>query len=393
MKNTKSPKKSKTIVYVNFSPYTNSGHFLDFLLDQYSTVIAITLLFHSLGKAQEQPNVTVYQQKKPVYTHIFWHMALHPYLSFFLLPIRSMWYACILFWYLFSLKSEYGPYETYITVNAFTAWCGNVLRFFGVVDQTIYWVWDYYPPNHSSSIISVIRRIYWYFDTHAVKNSSRVVFLSPKIASIHTEAQNLQAQDTRIVGIGTNPPDTFRSIRLSRPIELIFFGVIKKSEGLDVMFDALQQSVSQGTSLRLHVIGGGPDFEYFQKKSQQHSLPVVFHGFVKESSAVDDIISSCHIGVATYLQDKETVTTYTDPSKIKLYIGLGIPVITTPIILFGSEIKKYKAGVIVPSEPKKVQRAIDQIVNDYGVYRKGARDLARKYNYRALYQEIISSAP
>lgn len=378
-----------TIIYINFSPYTNAGYILDYLRDSYKIVICFTFRFHYLGNNQEKPSVTIFENGVKILQYPLLQLHVPPSLVFLLLPIRSVLFLIQIFYYLLLLQHSYGPYKVYFTVNAFTAWIGNILKRLHIVEKTLYWVWDYYPLHHENKTIALMRRIYWLFDHNAVKNASKVVFLSRKIAKIHSDRDNKTLHSFPVTEIGTKKK--YIPIKhISNSINLVFFGVIKKSEGLEIIINTLKNESFNPLDITLHVIGGGPDVEYFKKISSNVPHKILFHGYVPSYESVDNILSTCHIGVATYLPTKENVTMYTDPSKLKYYLSCGIPVITTNVTALATIIHKSHAGRIVEINTRDVKNAIMNIHKKYNFYCSGAKKLAEHYEYARLYKQLLT---
>ena len=53
-------KQSKSIIYVNYSPYENSGKILDFLVENFEKVFLFSLGFHQLGKKKQYNRLLIY---------------------------------------------------------------------------------------------------------------------------------------------------------------------------------------------------------------------------------------------------------------------------------------------------------------------------------------------
>ncbi|OGG11306.1 hypothetical protein A2Z00_02400 [Candidatus Gottesmanbacteria bacterium RBG_13_45_10] len=381
-----------TIIYVNFSPYENAGKILDYLMENYSTILLFSFNFHRLDVHRNASRLTVYQHGKTIYYTRLYQTPTPPSLAFLLLPVRSVVIFLQLLWHTQKLKKQYGPYDTYFTVNAFTAWCGNILRKLGIVNITIFWVWDYYPPIHKNSIVKFMRWLYWLFDKPASRDTDTVVFLNKRLELLRRR-RNLLPKDKRYdsIGIGTDPINKITPKHLNR-IQLVFLGVIKKSQGLDLLFDAFEGTTNKHMP-KLHIIGGGPDESHYRKRALISPLKVQFHGYIMDDTKVTDIINDCHIGIATYVPDKSNVSYYSDPSKIKRYLSCGLPVITTDVFAFSDEITKSGAGIVIPYQGKQLFEAITKIMKTYPQYQRRALTLAKKYFYKNLYKNLFAKRP
>lgn len=381
-------RKNKTIIYINFSPYENAGNILDFINKRFSRVIMFSFNFHKLDTHQEPSTLTVFEHGKTVYRTRLYQTPTSPELAFLLLPIRSaVIFAQILF-HAIHLRNRFGPCDVFFTVNAFIAWCGNILRSLGLVRKTIFWVWDYYPPIHPNRLVRFMRWLYWQFDKPASQSADATIFLNKRLEILRKQIGVLP-QDTQYeeVEIGTDPLGNVQT-KSKKSISLVFFGVIKRSQGLDLFFDAFTANPFDKPVI-LHVIGGGPDLEYFKIRAKSCRATVIFHGFVRDDNKVNKIIDGCHIGLAPYPQDKSNVMYYSDPSKIKRYLSRGLPVITTDVFEFSSRITQFKAGVVIPYDKKQIIPSIAFLLKNYSAYSHNALLLARKYSYTKLYKRLF----
>ena len=115
---------------MNFSPYENSGYILDYLLSKFTVVLLFSFQFYSLQKSQHKDSLLIYQNRKLIRKYALFHAPIATSLTFFLLPIRSLAIFIQILFYAIFLRKKYGPYDIYFTVNAFTAWIGNMLKKF-----------------------------------------------------------------------------------------------------------------------------------------------------------------------------------------------------------------------------------------------------------------------
>lgn len=378
--------KKVSIIYVNFSPYTNAGSILDYIVTKYPFVLCFTFHFYSLGKKQEPPILNVYKEGKLIKHNLLLQTPVPLSLQFLLLPIRSFLIFLQILYFSYKYKRQLNDNVIFFTVNGFVAWCGIILKTLGLATKTIFWVWDYYPPIHHNILIALMRNLYTFFDTIALKKSDRVIFLNQRIADVR-KSTNVISPDMKItvVPIGTH---VIKSIKYYSS-NLVFFGVIKSSQGLDIIFDYLEQQPNN--TITLHIIGSGPDELKFKRRAKTIFQKIIFHGYIKEESTINTIIQKCAIGVAPYLPDIDSVTPYTDPSKLKRYISCGLPVITTNITEFSYSIKKLKAGIIIKPTSNSLKKAINTIFANYLEYKNHAITLAKKYEYSKIYLELFEA--
>ncbi|MEK7550216.1 MAG: glycosyltransferase [Patescibacteria group bacterium] len=382
--------KEKTIIYVNFAPYENAGGILDFLKKKFKYVALFSFSFHRLNKRLENNKLKVYFSGKKVDSKNLFDFQVPEKLIFLFLPIRSILIFLQIIFYTIYLTYTYGGFENYFTVNAFTAWTGNILKKTGFVKKTIFWVYDYYPPFHENKTIVFMRWLYWQFDKWATK-SDMLVFLNSRIVKLRKEIGVLSDRDRyKIIPIGTTNKSKrgSRNLKPNSKIKLVFLGVMKKSQGLNLIFECSNQIATTFPNLEINIIGDGPDLEYFKSNGEKTNLKIKYHGYPSDND-IDEILGKSHIGIATYIPNQENVSYYGDPSKIKGYLSFGLPVITTNVFEFSKEIKSFNAGVLIGYKKENMIKAITKIVNNYSFYRSGAKKLAKKYYYKNLYPNMF----
>lgn len=379
-----------TIVYVNFKPYENAGNILDYLLDTFQTVLLFSFNFHRITDDQQQSRLIVYKKKKIVYQCRLFQTPTNSSVAFILLPIRSVIILLQLLFHLMRLQKSFGPYSIYFTVNAFTAWSGNILRTFKIVRKTVFWVWDYYPPIHKDKIVMFMRWLYWIFDKPATIQSDKVVFLNQRLVDLRKRIGVLPKHASYpIIPIGTNPHRYAIQSSVQAP-SLVFLGVIKKSQGLDLIFSAVNELKMKFPKLTVHIFGGGPDENYFRQLALDLSIPVIFHGYIHNDKKLDLMLSRYHIGIAPYQRDPGNVSYYSDPSKIKRYLSCGLPVITTDVFQFSREIQLNNAGIVIRYSIHDVVSAVQTIMKSYLQYRRNSMNLGKRYAYQELYRYLFS---
>jgi glycosyltransferase involved in cell wall biosynthesis len=380
-----------SIIYVNFSPYENAGKVFDYLLEKFSLVALFSFSFHRLKNKKGANKLRIYCKGKLIETKSLFDYQFPEKLIFVFLPIRSGFIFLQILFYATYLRIKYGQFQYYFTVNAFTAWTGNILKKLGIVKKTIFWVWDYYPLFHQSLIIATARWTYWQFDKLATK-SNTLIFLNERIAQLRKEVGELDKNiHYKIIPIGTNIREGVRKLRISKSkmLNFVFMGVVKKSQGLDLLFNNSEELLKEFPKICIHVVGAGPDLNYFKKRAISSPLKVIFHEYLEDEKC-DRILKKCDIGIATYIPGKDNVSYYGDPSKIKQYLSFGLPVITTDVFDFSREIKNSQAGIIINYDnPQELVKALRKIITKYTFYSNNAISLAKKYSYRKIYPEFF----
>ncbi len=334
--------------------------------------------FHNMNETRRVNLIRIYRNGKKTEEIKLFRLPTPEKFLFIMLPLIAGLILLQTLWYVVRLAKKEGKFDFYLTVNAFTAWVGNLLRTLGCVDKTVFWVWDYYPPGYPDWQIRLARWGYWRVDKLATWFSNTTLFLNEKLVTLRQEIGVLpQNHPHTIVPIGTNPHS------LSRPpsaqIIIGHLGVLKRSQGLDLLFDTLPILLKKFPRLKIEIVGAGPDESYFKTRAQLFRN-VTFYGFIKQENTVDAIIRQWKMGLATYFPDSGNPAYWTDPSKIKAYISQGVPVITTAITPFSEEVRRYHAGVVVDYfDQSQFVEAVSKILKRPDFFRASAYHLAQLY--------------
>jgi len=384
--------KNKTIVYVNFAPYDNAGRILDYLIENFSVVIHFSY-DHLRLKNGRRSKLAIYRNGLLIkQKNLFW-LRTNPFLLFPSLPFVATAIMIQTLWYVIVYRKIFGKFDLFFSVNAFTAWEGNLLRFLKLVNKTIYWVWDYFPPTHPDIRMRIARWGYWKFDKPSRDHSDKVVFLNKHLQSARKEKNGRKELTDKnkkypIIPIGTNPRNNYIT---NRNIIIGHLGMLKREQGLDLLFDNLKDLQKIFPNIKVEIIGSGPEENHFKARAKKFAKIVKFFGYVERDDDVDRIMKNWSMGIATYVPIKWSEHYWTDPSKIKAYLNQGLPVITTNVPEFAQEIENSKAGIVINYyKNQEFIEAIKKIIKERKEFNKNALLLAEKYNYRMLYPKIFS---
>src|SRR3989344_4841287 len=111
------------------------------------------------------------------------------------------------------------------------------------------------------------------------------------------------------------------------PLKMLFVGVIKESQGLDLIFSFLKEN----KEYKLNIVGVCDDRLYKKYKKlfalYRITNQVYFPNKFILSEKLETISKKCFVGVAPYLTGSMHGTYYIDPGKVKEYAELGLPII------------------------------------------------------------------
>lgn len=384
--------REKTIVYVNFFPYDNAGNILTYLQNTFETVIHFSFDPQQLNKNRSQDILVVYKQKKEIFTKNLLKPPISiessQFLLFFSMPFSLLFMAVHILFNVFFLKKKFGVFNFYLSANGYTTVLGIIAKRLLLVQKTIFWVWDYFPPQHPDWKVRLARTIYWKFDLFSTKASDKVCFLNKRLETLRKQAGIIKKNNlSSLVPIGTDPIP-----KISKKNECIIghFGVLKKTQGLEYLFENLETLQKRIPDLKVEIIGTGSDEDFFRKKSKPFSQLITFHGYIQDEKQLSRIVRRWSAGLALYQPSDDNVSPWTDPSKVKYYLNFGIPVIISNVIDFALEIKKYNAGIVIPyGDNQALLNALTMIISNQEYYQKNALQLAQRYYYKKLYAKLF----
>lgn len=380
--------KKRSIVYVNFSQYDNTGRILDYLTDNFTYVLHFSFDHLRLKNGRKANYVKFYKNGKLIKLTRLFSIRTPSFLLFPSLPLVAVLMFSQTAYHSFLFKRMTGKIDYFFSVNAFTAWIGLLLKGSRVVNKNIFWVWDYFPLSYPDWRIRLARYIYWQFDKPCMRWSDKIVFTNRKLYFLRKKSNHLKRTYMPvIIPIGSS----IRQIKIKKKKIIIigFLGMLKENQGVDLWINNFHLIVKSFPNIRLEVIGSGPEEYVYKNKVKQFQRNIKFYGFIEDQDKVFQIIRRWSIGLATYYPHPSNESYWGDPSKIKTYISAAIPVITTDVSYMAKIIQMNHAGVIIQYTGKGLIDGIDQVLQKNVFYSRSAYRLAEQYNYKNLYKKFF----
>lgn len=378
-----------SIIYVNYAPYENSGHILDYLKKKFADLIQVSFIFHPVKR---RSSVNIFHQGQLIKTISLptlvvssrWVHYLAPLLSF----IQGLELVVITIYV--SLKFKIKP-QIFLAPNAFLIFIGIILRGLSLVDKVIFWVWDYYPVPEKGFYLKLYYRAYWVLDSWCTKKADFVWYLNRRLLEIRKKrGVVIDMSKSGITPLGIDVVDVSSLPQVSHNV-LGFLGVLKKKQGLELLFDSLSALAAAIPEIKIEIIGAGPDEEYFKKLAgnSPEGHRIKFYGFIDDEQKMKMIVASWAAAVALYVPTEENVAAYADPAKVKFYLGYATPVIITKVPLLAEEIHQKEAGIAIEYKTEQLVSAVLKVFGKNEQYRENARSLAGEYDYRKIYDNAF----
>lgn len=380
--------KNKSIIYVNYSPYENSGHIFDYLLENFDRVFLFSIAFHDLKTNGRLNKLSIYENGKLTFNEFLPYLKVPQSMVFLLIPVRSLINILQIFFKIVNITKKYGRIHTYLSVNAFTSVLGILLVKLKFINRSIFWVWDYYPISHPNMVVRIMRWLYWQCDKLATK-STKVAYSNLRLVEVRKIAGVISKKENcTIVPIAMGDSLPIKDKRLTT-IKLGFVGVLKKSQGLDMLFDCANILKDDFKNISFEIIGSGPDEFYFKNRAKKLRVPFTFYGLVSDEK-LKKILYDCTLGIAPYTPEDSNVSRYGDPSKVKNYLEFNLPAIMTDVFEFSKELTKKKAGIVIKyGDSEGMSTAIQKIISKYNYYVTNVLRLHSDYHYKKVYKKLF----
>lgn len=284
-------------------------------------------------------------------------------------------------------------FDVYIGVDNLNAFHGLVLKFFGRVKKVVYYTIDYFPTRFENILLN---KIYHALDKVCVRLADETWNVSGVMAEAREKNNNMDRhiynrQHTVPIGIWYDqaPRKPLHKIDTHK---LIFVGHLLAHMGVDLAVEALPSIRKHIPGITLSIIGGGIEEAHLKQlvKKLGVSDAVRFYGWVRDRKRLEQIMSDGAVGLATFntlILDEKVKNA--DPGKIKDYMLLGMPVITTNAISTAKEIQKRKCGIVIQYKKEKLASAVVQLLGNKKKlldYRNNALTYVRQFDYGNIFK-------
>lgn len=289
------------------------------------------------------------------------------------------------FWFVlyFALFTN-SDHTIYVGCDPLNGIMGIILKKFGRVHKTVFYTIDWSEKRFHNPILN---RFYYLLDSLSVSQSDYIWCVSHRLVKLR-QNQGINKEKLLYVPIGIYADQPVYD-RKAKKLDLVFLGALERTKGIEIVMDAWSEIVKMYPEATLHIIGASPGN---QSPAYEHRLSgmsqIKLHGILSHDKIIK-ILPKFGIGLAPYSPDKNSVTKYADPSRIKDYLASCLPIIATDMPEISSEIAEFKAGEIIEYSKAGLIAAIKKISGkNFWDYKNGAQRLAQVYNWN----EIFSNA-
>jgi glycosyltransferase involved in cell wall biosynthesis len=250
----------------------------------------------------------------------------------------------------------------------------RLLRRRGVI---VYYTADYADRRFANRFLNWV---YHGMDRLALRQADVVWNVSQRI----TEKRRTQGVDDKNnVHVPNSPafdPGAILPLEARDPESVVMVGALDRVLDERLLLDSLERLQENRPRFRATIIGTGKEESRFRLGIRQRGLDgnVVLTGYLPRPEALS-IVRRSRVGLALY-SGRAAWTAYCDSVKVREYLSLGVPVVTTPNHGIASEVAACGAGVLVDSAADGAA-AIDTLLGPSGsTTAERAAEMARIYD-------------
>lgn len=285
----------------------------------------------------------------------------------------------------------------FVGVDPLNCFTGLILKKLGKVEKVIYYAIDFVPIRFHNHMLN---SMFHFMEKFCVIHSDETWNVSPRIAQGREKFLQISSKTypQKVVPIGIWFDDIKRrSFEKIKKHQLLFVGHLLEKQGVQLVLEAIPSILKKIPDFHFLIIGGG-EYENELKRiaSKLHiQSHVTFKGWVRERKKLDECMSESACAIALYKPEKEKLynfTYYSDPTKLKDYLGAGLPIILTDISYNAKDIQSNGCGILVDYKAQEVENAIVKLLHNKLLlvqYKRNALQYARQFDWHIIYDNAL----
>lgn len=289
------------------------------------------------------------------------------------------------------LKSRF---DIFIGVESLNAITGIFLRKLGVVKTVVYYNLDYGKIRFKNLLLNYIFHALDKFSViHAdyTWNLARGIINARNIR--HKPGQRVRQPLLVPIGIDFSAIKPLSIEQIERKT-IVYMGILAHIQGVQLIVEALPGILQSMPDVRLIIIGSGPLEETLKRMVEENNLSghVRFTGLINDEE-VNSILCKCALGIAPYFPDPYSTKRGSDPTKPKMYLACGLPVVITRVPPIAGEIEENNAGLAIDYSKEELVNAVLRLLSDEKLYlecRKNAFEMAKQFDWSSILNKAFS---
>lgn len=398
--------KDRSVFFATFAPYENNKRLptngmveplMSFLLPKIKRFLII--IQPHPGSDRINPIIEIYEDNKLKRNYVISSLFYFPIFLICKFQNTSKTHVAFklrdFFSVLFTGLDQKERYDFFIGLECINTLAGIILRRIGKVKKVIYYVSDYSPMRFGNNFFN---SVYVWLDRFCAVNADYIWDVSSAMQPARIKAGlNIQKSAPGVLVPNALFSSQIAYLDISKriPYSLIYMGTLGYENGPDLAIEVLPKIKKLFSQTKLNIIGGGQEsLKRLEKLVKKLNLrdSVVFHGFIADNDKKAEVIKQCYIALAPYRSIENSVRWYADATKIRQYLGCGLPVVTTHVPPLGKQIVSGKAGIVTNDTKEEYSDAIISLFSDKSLYTKMSKNairLGRKNTWENSYRQAF----
>ena len=283
-------------------------------------------------------------------------------------------------------------YEIYVGFSPHLGLLGLLLRHLGIVKSTVFWTLDYFPNRFPSRWLN---SLYLKLDELCVARSDYAWNITAPMSKARVE-RGVQISADRMYVV-PHPLEEWElewvALEATEADTILYSGLLKPEYGFDLLLEALPLVIREKPGLKVTITSYQEIPQHLSELLEQKNLRQHFRilGYIADNDEYSRIVQRHRVGVAPYRPTSKGYKPYADPSRVKTYLGRGLPVVITRVPPIAAEIEEKGAGIVVDYEKEQLADAIVKLLSDDEFYR-GCRENAIALAQQYRVDRVLSSA-
>lgn len=164
---------------------------------------------------------------------------------------------------------------------------------------------------------------------------------------------------------------------------MVFHGTLGRFQNIEILMDVIKYFNKFDSKVKFLVLGEG-NKDFMLKSNNLSNLEYIENMPYKE---ISKIIAKCHLGLSFRTDDN--ISKISLPVKIFEYIGVGIPMVVTPVSEAGEMVQKSNIGLQCDNHVEDIINNIKSIRTNYTTYLKALKanrnQFSRQYEVEKFY--------
>ena len=268
------------------------------------------------------------------------------------------------------------------------ALAGILTRWLTGVKHVVYYMIDYSPVRYANRVLN---ELYYCIDRFAASHADAVWPLTDQIIRGRVDAGRLDGRRVRwyTVPYGSHP-QVAQPVSAYERRHIVYMGDVLRNKGAELFVPMARELKRLIPDFRFTVIGGGKDLPALREEIRNSGLEghFVVYGFVESMADVVGLLAQADVAVAPYYPfDANNFTFFSDPGKIKVYLGCGLPIVLTDVPPIAKELEACGAGKIARYDATDFASAVATLMDEaaYPQYREKARRFGEQFAWDKVF--------